>query len=111
MFLLDTGATTNFVDTDFTKAAAVQKTMSEATIRLADGEVVDSAGITDNVLYELTFKGGGTMGSSGQFEVTKLGGYDVILGMPWFRENKPRFVWDDGPVQMEVRRKAKKWET
>ena len=114
VFLLDTGATTEFVDTEFAKAAQLAVTASDATIRLADGEKVGSAGIAGTVQYALQMKGGGETKFNGKFEVTQLGGYDAILGMSWFREARPRFVWDEGPVQVEIMKRTrngrKRWK-
>jgi Aspartyl protease len=80
VFLLDTGATTEFVDTEFAKAAQLVVTASDATIRLADGEKVGSAGITGTVQYALQLKGGGETKFNSKFEVTQLGGMMLFWG-------------------------------
>lgn len=106
VFLLDTGATTEFVDARFAKAAGLQVLRSTAQIKLADGSLVGSAGITSATCFTLRCTDGGAVQYCSQFEVTELAGYDAILGMSWFDQARPQFVWEGGPVQLEVRGKS-----
>jgi gag-polyprotein putative aspartyl protease len=108
VFLVDSGATTEFIDEEFVQRAGLTLKESDSKIRLADGSIRGSGGVA-RAEYTLRWEGrdksGGTARDGG-FEVTKLSGYDAILGLSWLKEVKPRFVWG-GPagVQLQVPRR------
>ena len=107
VFLADTGATTEFVDAKFAAAAGWNVRQSSSRITLANGGVVSSGGITESIRYDLARVTGGAVQYSSQFEVTELSGYDAILGMSWFKEAQPQFVWDGGrPCQLQVKERS-----
>ena len=105
VFLVDSGATTEFMDEEYAKKAGLSTRGSATRIRLADGVVSKSLGAVDGVHYSLGLeraKQGRGKKYLGKFEVTKLSGYDAILGMSWMVKSKPRFIWDRRPVGVEV---------
>ena len=107
--LLDTGATTSFMNKEFAEAAGVQVGKSGATIKLASGVLAPALGATQQVQFSVARKGGGMVNYHEQFEVTELSGYDAILGISWFEQARPQFVWDEErPVQMVVRGKDRR---
>ena len=104
LFLCDTGATTDFMSRAFAETAGVKLLSSNTNIKLADGTIAKSAGVTAMTNYSLGCVSGKGVQYSSQFEVTELDGYDVILGLSWFEQAKPQFVWDAGcPIQLSVR--------
>ena len=104
-FLIDSGATTEFIDEDFVKKAGLTTRMSGTRIRLADGVVSKSLGVVECVRYSLGLekeKQGKGKRYSDKFEVTKLSGYDAILGMSWMLQAQLRFIWHRQPIGVEV---------
>src|SRR4029077_2345050 len=95
VFLVDSGATTEFVDEEFVRRAGVRKENSGSKIKLADGSITQSAGITEGLACAVEAVGQGeAVRWDGRFEITKLAGYDAILGLTWFKAAKPRFEWE-----------------
>jgi hypothetical protein len=104
-FLVDCGATTEFVDAGFAKRAELVEKESGARIRLADGVVSKSLGVADRVKFSLGLekeKQGKGKKYTGRFEITKLSGYDAILGMSWMVQSQPQFLWGRRPVGVQV---------
>ena len=98
VFLCDTGATTEFISVGFASRAKLALEKSDVRIKLASGAMVEAAGRTGMETFSLQCRDGGAVQYSSAFEVTELSGYDAILGMSWFQQAKPQFVWDDGGV-------------
>jgi hypothetical protein len=104
-FLIDSGATTEFIDENYVKKAGLTASVSGTRIRLADGVVSKSLGVVNCVRYSLGLekgKQGKGKRYSDKFEVTKLSGYDAILGMSWMLQAQLRFIWTRRPVGVEV---------
>jgi hypothetical protein len=95
VFLVDSGATTEFVDEGFVRRAGIRVEASGSSIKLADGATTPSGGITEGVACSVQKAAGGgdALHWDGRLEVTKLEGYDAILGLTWFKAVKPRFEW------------------
>ena len=93
-FMLDSGASSDFMDPDFARACGLVPTPSSRTIRLADGSIVAASGEV-TVSYTLTSagKGAAPVAFSSTFTVTPLQGYDAILGMSWLDEHDPEIGW------------------
>jgi hypothetical protein len=73
----------------------------QSRIKLADGSIKNAAGVIEGVEYTVeTEAQGKALRWDGTFEMTKLVGYDAILGLTWFELAKPRFEWDG---RMKVR--------
>jgi len=103
VFLCDTGATTEFMDAAFATKVKLRLSYSDTSVKLADGSLVDAAGVTESISYGLECVDGGMAKYQSQFEVIDLAGYDAILGLSWFHQAKPQFVWDVGcPIQLAV---------
>ena len=49
VFLVDSGATTEFVDEEFVRRVMIRKEGSHSRIKLADGSITQSAGVTEGV--------------------------------------------------------------
>jgi deoxyuridine 5'-triphosphate nucleotidohydrolase len=58
-------------------------------IRLGDGTLCRASSIAPNVTTEIK-----NWNASLTYEVLKLGQYDAILGMPWFRVYRPDICWE-----------------
>jgi hypothetical protein len=105
VFLVDSGATVQFMDKRFAEKVGLKANRSKTRIKLADGVVSRSLGSVNGVQFLVGLKRGregrGKKYSS-RFELTSLSGYDAILGMSWMKEAKPRFIWDREVVGIEV---------
>ncbi len=96
VFMLDTGATTQFISAKFAAAAGLAVHKSRTKIRLADRSVVAAAGRTGTEMFTLQCEDGGVASYACEFEITEAMSYDAILGMSWFEQAKPQFVWEHG---------------
>jgi hypothetical protein len=104
-FLIDSGATTEFIDEEYLKKAGLTASGSATRIRLADGVTSKSLGVVNCVRYSLGLeKGGGGAGKkyADRFEVTKLSGYDAILGISWMLQSRLRFLYHRRPLGVAV---------
>lgn len=96
--LVDSGATANFVD----KAHCDQHGLTlipksdPVPLFVIDGRPIASGFITHSVL--LPAKILGDTFSTLEFEVTSLGSYPFVLGMPWLRKVNPRIDWEAGTL-------------
>ena len=92
--LLDTGATTNFVDQTFLKRhpRAVKKE-SSTTICLADGTAREQC----STHHHLTIELGSSVTTVKAVEM-KLLHFDAILGIPWLLKIRPVFNWDEQAI-------------
>ena len=79
-FMIDSGASSEFIDTEFAQRCGLTLTPSDSTIRLADGTVVPASGQT-TIDFTLAAKQGESLiPCTATFTVTPLKGYDAILG-------------------------------
>ena len=81
-FMIDSGASSEFVDTAFAKRCGWKIEPSICTIRLADGTVVPAEGKV-TLSYMLATSGKAAARFTSTFTLTPLLGYDAILGMSW----------------------------
>lgn len=102
VFLVDSGATTEFIDGEFAAAAGLRRVKSGKRIQLADGKRVKSQGVVQQQRVGLECTNGSESPWWCDFEVTKLSGYDAILGMNWLRQARPRFDWGQS-TQLRLR--------
>ena len=107
VFLIDCGATTEFIDEGFAKRGGMQIVPSGTRIKLADGAVSESAGRTMEIGCTLGVKRvGRPITFESGFELTKLSDYDAILGLSWFKAMKPSFKWGT-TVEVRIKRRSK----
>lgn len=88
VFLLDSGATANFVSFTFSKKHSLKVEPTPATVALADGISKACAGVVRAVSVSIN-----SYSEPIDLTVTELGGYDAILGMHWFEEYNPPVDW------------------
>ena len=93
VFLLDCGATGNFISEGFvTRHRLVASSSSQQTlVSLADGSQHRSGSIVQSALVRI-----GTYEDRLSFVVLPLSGYDVILGMTWLKQYNPQIDWRSG---------------
>lgn len=92
IFLLDSGASGEFIDTDFAARCGLKLTASDRTIRLADGSIADASGhVTTD--WDLAPQAGAPLAFNSSFTATALSNYDAILGMSWLEAHDPLIGW------------------
>ena len=93
-FMIDSGASSDFIDTKFAERCGLTLSRSDCTIRLADGTVVPASGEA-NVQYTLTEAGNrdAPIAQAATFTVTPLEGYDAILGLTWLTNHDVDISW------------------
>ena len=88
--LIDSGATRDFISSQFVAKNRVQKMALETPlrVRLADGSFcMTRTGV------DLQFCVGEDYTDKRRFIATDLQGYDLVLGMPWLRQYEPAILW------------------
>jgi hypothetical protein len=94
--LVDCGASCNFASEQMVEKYHLQltKLRQPMTVEVANG-------VRSNVDYELYRHEVSLPGFSGRVDlvITKLAKYDVILGMPWFKQYRPVIDWDTGVIE------------
>ncbi|KAA8499909.1 Transposon Ty3-I Gag-Pol polyprotein [Porphyridium purpureum] len=94
-FLIDSGATDNFMSVDFVqKSDGLKRKASwkRDHVTLADGSVLETAGEVSNVKFELSDGYSGTA----NFAICRIAGQDAILGMEWLKRENPVIDWQSG---------------
>jgi len=103
VLMLDSGASSEFIDTEFARRCGLTLTPSSRTIRLADGTVVAAGG---EVTVDFTLAPAGVNGApipfTAKFTATPLEGYDAILGMSWLSEHDPIVGWKDKSIEIRT---------
>jgi predicted aspartyl protease len=91
-FLIDSGATNNFVNLNFVRKHHIEIAKGEAkqVVRLADGSERSSSFFIAGAHLKM-----GTHREYGNFITLPLNGhqFDVILGMPWLTKRNPDIDW------------------
>ena len=100
--MIDSSASSDFIDTEFASQCGLDLTASDCTIRLADGSVVPASGKA-NVSFSLTAAHSRpAILLSSTLTATPLEGYDVILGLPWLEEHDVNVGWRNRTIQVRT---------
>jgi len=96
--MIDSGATTNFIDSRFVTLHSLPLTSKPLTetLLLADGktQVIISKEVQLSCLVAELFL------SDITFQVTDLGLCPIILGLPWLKGANPSIDWKSGNITM-----------
>lgn len=100
--MADSGATALFMDTAMARRCKLELRPSTRTVKLADGSIKTATG-TVTAVCSLQQAGGQEppLEFEGEFCVTELQGYDVILGMPWLSHFNPAVDWSSGRLVVQ----------
>ena len=92
--LLDTGATTNFVDRAFLENQSGNGRKADSTtICLADRTAQEQCSAHHSLIVEL-----GSSATTVKAVKMKLLHFDAILGIPWLCKARPMFEWDEDAI-------------
>ena len=97
--LLDCGATGLFIDANYVKEQGLNtRTLTRPIpVNNVDGTANEAGPITEVVDLLLRYK---DHSERTLFAVTKLGGQQMLLGLPWLKAHNPEVNWATGEVKM-----------
>ena len=97
--LLDSGASSEFIDPEFARRCGLSLSHSGREVKLANGAIVAAQGsvLTD---YSLAMASGAPVALSATFTATPLEGYDAILGVSWLEEHDPKIGWRERSIAL-----------
>src|SRR5665647_1454913 len=90
--LLDSGASSEFIDPEFARRCGLALTPSSRSVKLADGTLVAARGQV-TAACELDATKGAPLAFTSTYTVTPLEGYDAILGVTWLASHDPVIGW------------------
>nr|ODN74269.1 hypothetical protein L203_06646 [Cryptococcus depauperatus CBS 7841] len=98
--MLDSGATNNFINSTFLAETNIQKIKKKNPLQLQviDGRPIKSGAVTHNTcpIQILTQDHKETV----SFDITTLGDYPVILGLPWLSHHNPNINWINRTIDL-----------
>ena len=100
--MIDSGASTEFIDTGFASRCGLTITPSACTIRLADGTVVPAHGQTTVTTLLTAAHGKPPIPFTATFTVTPLKGYDAILGLSWLATHDVNVGWRNRTIELRT---------
>ena len=96
--LLDTGATSNFIDQNYCIQNEIPLVTKESPSKI---ETIDGRPLASGLVIQETLPILVSIGSHIEkvtFDVISLKHYPIILGMPWFRLHNPQILWSKEEV-------------
>jgi transposase InsO family protein len=90
------------MDTAMARRCKLEPVPSARTVKLADGSIKTATGTVTAVCSLQQADGRSSpLEFEGEFCVTELQGYDVILGMPWLSHFNPAIDWSSGRLVVQ----------
>jgi hypothetical protein len=90
--LIDSGASSNFLDTQIVERFKISAIRSSGSFTVADGSISSSSAILNDVEITSLDSQGASSTVTSAFAIMKLN-FDFILGLPWFQLMKPSIDW------------------
>lgn len=101
VFLLDSGASSEFIDPKFAERCGLKLTPSDRSVKLADGSIVSAEGqVTAD--WGLVAERAAPIPFRGAFTATPLSQYDAIIGMSWLAEVDPSIGWQNRSITIRT---------
>ena len=102
-FLIDCGASNDFVSTTFVKRHSLALTPTNRSVRGYDGAATPSTGILTTALFLASDQGHllDSLRDQRPFTAASLHGEDAILGLPWLRSTNPDIDWVAGAIRIK----------
>ena len=101
LILIDSGATNNFISTDFLNdnnlKSHTKQTLKAQVISLADGRKATSTHFLPSAPTAIS-----TYIDRISFITTRLQGYDAILGMPWLAQYDPNIQYSTHVIKLQA---------
>ena len=96
--MVDSGATTNFIDSGSAASMTKVALEKEENLTLFDGKESSAGKIKEAVKGILSI--GDAHSEEVELRVTTLGDYDAVLGLPWLRKHNPTMNWKDLKIKI-----------
>lgn len=98
--MIDSGATGLFMDVHFANQHQIPLTELERPqkLHLFDGQETSAGRMTKQATIFIEL---GAHRERAKFLITKLGDYDVVLGLPWLRKHSPNIDWDKEQIAFD----------
>jgi hypothetical protein len=95
MAMIDSGATGSFIDQELVKKHNIplKEKLEPIILQVVDGRTISSGAVTHNT-EEIQLQINNHEEPI-QLDVTNLGYYTIILGIPWLEHNDPIISWSD----------------
>ena len=100
--MIDSGASSDFIDTEFARKCGLELSPSNCTIRLADGSVVSASGQATVNFHLVAAHGKPAIPCTTTFTVTPLQGYDAILGLTWLETHDVLVGWRNRTIEVRT---------
>ena len=96
--MIDSGATSCFVDLDFLQTHQLQPVDKKSAISLTivDGRSSSAGSVTQEIPLSLSYQ---DLSETIVFHVTKIASYDLILGKSWLKTHNPSINWQQDTLQ------------
>ena len=91
--MIDCGATSDFMDINYAKINSIPlaKKLVPRKLEVVDGCPISSGAVTHQTAdLQLSTN---SHHENISFDITKLGHYPVILGLPWLKKHNPAIDW------------------
>ena len=95
IFMVDSGASTDFISASFVKRHQLQVGGVQKVVRLADGSRLITGGSLAGADFSM-----GDYADQGDFTVLALRGFDVVLGQTWLQRLNPAIDWQQRSMQL-----------
>ena len=98
--MIDSGASSEFIDSAFARRCGLELEPCTRTIRLADGALAPAHGQATLSYSLVAASGQRTAPFSAVFTSTPLKGYDAILGLSWLAEHDVIIGWQSRTIEI-----------
>ena len=100
ILMVDSGASSEFIDTDYARRCGLTLTPSGRTIRLADGTIAPAHGEVTIAFTLRAARGEPPVPFTATFTATPLQGYDAILGLSWLATHDVIVGWQNRTIEI-----------
>jgi hypothetical protein len=98
--MIDSGASSEFIDTDFARRCGLKLAPSSRTIRLADGSAAPVDGEVTVAVKLYAPKDRPAVQFTATFTATRLPGHDAILGVSWLTAHDVGIGWSNRTIEI-----------
>lgn len=98
--MIDSGSMANFIDKSFSEKNNLTTCSKEKAINVitVDGSPINSGPVDKEIHTKLFI---GVHEEEITLDITKLGQYPIILGIPWLRHHNPNIKWSDHSITFD----------
>ena len=98
--MIDSGSMANFIDKSFSEKNNLTTCSKEKAINVitVDGSPINSGPVDKEIRTKLFT---GAHEEEITLDITKLGQYPIILGIPWLRHHNPNIKWSDHSITFD----------